>query len=96
MSSLPVYLIVSMQHTRVQDGYVSFLRPDLEGVTQNVSEAGEYSEDVVNNNLSFFDDGEKHLAILKEAVDQHSNPVVMLTELTCGALEQTHNQIRSE
>ena len=38
----PQYLIVSLEHTQVGSGCVAFLRPDRQGVTHSIDEAGRY------------------------------------------------------
>ena len=90
----PQYLIVSLEHTQVGSGCVAFLRPDRQGVTHSIDEAGRYDEDVVNADLGFYDDGQHCLAVLSTAVEKHVSPVVLLTELTSGALKRTNNEMR--
>lgn len=89
----PQYLILSLEKTTVSNGCVAFIRPERQGVTFNLNEAGRFDEDEVNNNLDFYDDGQRHLAVLAKAVEEHPSPVVLLTELTSGALKTTHNQM---
>ena len=89
----PQYLILSLEKTSVANGCVAFLRPLSQGVTFNLDEAGRFDEDEVNNQLDYYDDGQRHLAVLAEAVEAHSSPVLLLNELTSGALKASHNQL---
>ncbi|OPX57046.1 hypothetical protein SAMN02745127_02094 [Oceanospirillum multiglobuliferum] len=84
------YLIVSLEHTCIHSACVAFLRPEHQGVTFNLDEAGRYSEARVNADLEYYDNGRRHMAILASAVAQHQAPVVLLTELASGALKHTH------
>ena len=89
----PQYLILSLEKTNVANGCVAFLRPFHQGVTFNLSEAGRFDEDVVNNDLDYYDDGLRHRAVLAEAVEANASPVLLLNELTSGALKASHNRL---
>lgn len=64
------FYIVSVQHTKRRDRYITFWRPDNKGYTYPLSWAGKYSRNTVLNNLDYYHQGTDTLSVDAGAIEK--------------------------
>ena len=64
MSVEKKYIVISLKHGH--QGLLCFWRPNSRGYTNNLNEAGRYSEDEIKNHLNYYHDGVDNIAVEEE------------------------------
>lgn len=64
------FYIVSVQHTRRRDRYITFWRPNDRGYAYPLSWAGKYGRDTILGNLDYYHQGTDTLAVDAGAIEK--------------------------
>lgn len=68
------YCIASIRHTRREHRYITFWRPDDKGYAWPLPWAGRYSAERVLAELSYYNNGERSIAVRAEAAEALGEP----------------------